>query len=251
MTTTVASAGGAKPRAAAAGAGGLDSLQIAGLVPFSTVDWPGHMVATVFLQGCPWTCHYCHNPALQSNTAPGTLTWGQVWTLLRNRQGLLDALVLTGGEPTRQPAALAAAQAARSLGYRVGLHTAGAYPDRLSAMLPELDWVGLDIKASRPNYAQLAGSPVAARRTWQSLRLIQESGVDFEVRTTVAPGMAADTVAVARELLAAGVSRYAIQQARAEGTTTLTDAHPPGWDEEFADLVGSIRTLGFPDVIVR
>ncbi|MFV0252591.1 MAG: anaerobic ribonucleoside-triphosphate reductase activating protein [Beutenbergiaceae bacterium] len=239
------------PPATLASASDLDSLQIAGLVPFSTVDWPGQMVATVFLQGCPWTCHYCHNPGLQPSTVPGTLAWENVWELLCSRRGLLDGVVLTGGEPTRQPAALTAVRAARSLGYRVGLHTAGAYPERLAALLPELDWVGLDIKASRKAYRTLAGSPVAAERTWSSLALIQASGVEFEVRSTVAPGMAQDVLLAAQEVREAGVQRYAIQQARAEGTTTIVDAHPPGWDEEFTDMAQAIEALGFDDFVLR
>lgn len=226
-------------------------LQIAGLVPFSSVDWPGKLVATVFLQGCPWQCGYCHNPDLQSCVLPGIVGWDDVVELLTARRGLLDGVVLTGGEPTRQPGAVGAARWVREEGFAVGLHTAGAYPERVAALLPEVEWVGLDMKASRSQYADVVASPVAADRAWRSLGLVQESGVDFEVRTTVAPGMAEDTLVLARELRAAGVRRYVLQQARAEGTLHLKDAHPAGWDDEFARLIEQVGELGFADLDVR
>lgn len=233
----------------------VGSLQIAGLVPFSTVDWPGRLVATVFLQGCPWRCSYCHNPDLQSCREPGSVAWDQVVSLLEARRGLLDGLVLTGGEPTRQLPALAAARWARERGFEVGLHTAGPYPARLAALLPHVGWVGLDVKASAARYDDVVVAPGAAGRVAESLRLVLAAasgrGLGYEVRTTVAPGMAADTLRLARELRAVGVATYALQQARAEGTLHLRDAHPPGWDEEFAGLVEAVRDLGFERLHVR
>ncbi|PFG19981.1 anaerobic ribonucleoside-triphosphate reductase activating protein [Serinibacter salmoneus] len=229
-------------------------LVIAGIVPFSTVDWPGHLVATVFLQGCPWRCSYCHNPDLQEARAPGSHTWQEVLALLRSRSGMLDGVVLTGGEPTRQAAALEAVRWIRAAGFAVGLHTAGAYPARLAALLPHLDWVGLDMKASAGCYDRVAGAANAARRATASLTLVLQAaaaGLDYEVRTTVAPGMAEDTLELARELHAAGVRHYALQQARAEGTLHLREAHPPGWDEEFAALAEQVGALGFEKFTVR
>src|SRR3954447_23836555 len=79
-----------------------DGLAVAGLTPLSTCDWPGQLVATVFLQGCPLACTYCHNPALIDPRVPGTLPWTSVTDLLGRRQGLLDGVVFSGGEPTRQ-----------------------------------------------------------------------------------------------------------------------------------------------------
>lgn len=238
-----------------ADAAALASLQIAGLVPLSTVDWPGMLVATAFLQGCPWQCVYCHNPDLMVSRTPGTVAWDEVAALLRRRRGLLDGLVLTGGEPTRQLGALAAARWAREEGFAVGLHTAGAYPARLAALLPHVDWVGLDVKATAARYDTVAGARHAGERATASLALVlraaAERGTGYEVRTTVAPGMANDTLVLARDLRAAGVRTYALQQARAEGTLSLADAHPPGWDAEFAALAEEVRGLGFETLHVR
>ncbi|MDR2347252.1 MAG: 4Fe-4S cluster-binding domain-containing protein, partial [Bifidobacteriaceae bacterium] len=115
-------------------AGGGRPLVIGGLAKMSTCDWPGKLAATVFLQGCPWNCLYCHNPDLIDPRAPGTLAWDDVLAFLGDRVGLLDAVVFSGGEATRQDLAPAVGQV-RELGFLVGLHTSGSYPRRLAALL--------------------------------------------------------------------------------------------------------------------
>ena len=201
-----------------------DDLVIAGLVPMSTVDWPDHLTATVFLQGCPWNCFYCHNRALIPARTPGQVAWEEVRALLRRRRGLLDGVVLTGGEALRQDALADAAREVIDMGFRVGLHTAGPYPRRLRDMIEAglVDWVGLDIKALPEHYGQVVGRANAAARAWESLEVLIEAagrgGPDFEVRTTVVPGnvTADDAVEVARRVHAAGARVYALQQARSD-----------------------------------
>ena len=85
-------------------------LNVGGLTPFSTTDYPGMLAAVVFCQGCPWRCDYCHNPHLLPRKHPGGVEWSQVRDLLLRRQGLLDAVVFSGGEPTLQKELLGAIQ---------------------------------------------------------------------------------------------------------------------------------------------
>jgi len=201
-----------------------DALAVAGLTPLSSCDWPGRLVATVFLQGCPWRCTYCHNAAILDPRTPGAVPWQDVRDLLARRHGLLDGVVFSGGEPTRQAALVAAAAEVRAAGFGVGLHTSGAYPARLPALLPLLDWVGFDVKAPARLYraiTRVGGPTTSADATFASLRLVLGSGVDVEVRTTVDPTvLAADDVAELSELLAGlGVRRHVLQEARPDGTT--------------------------------
>ena len=79
-------------------------VTVAGLVRMSTCDWPGRLVATVFLQGCPWRCGYCHNPHLQPAAGPESRGFASTLAWLDGRRGLLDAVVFSGGEPTAQAA---------------------------------------------------------------------------------------------------------------------------------------------------
>nr|WP_146843472.1 anaerobic ribonucleoside-triphosphate reductase activating protein [Cellulomonas composti] len=199
-------------------------LVIAGVTPLSTCDWPGHLVATVFLQGCPWRCTYCHNYAILDPRAPGQVPWRTVRDLLSRRTGLLDGVVFSGGEPTRQPALADAMREVRAAGFGVGLHTGGAYPRRLATLLPLVDWVGYDVKAPRALYRAIVragGETTAADQAFEGLRLVLESGVDVQVRTTVDPTVLSDddVAALTRELTALGVREHVLQTVRPDGTS--------------------------------
>ncbi len=207
-------------------------LQVGGLTPLTSIDYPGELAAVVFCQGCPWRCGYCHNPDLLAPRGHHPLPWPQVMDFLRRRQGLLDAVVFSGGEPTLQRGLGEAMDEVRSLGFRIGLHTAGIYPRRLTALLPRLDWVGLDIKALPEDYPALTGAPDAGARAWRSLHLLLASGIPLEVRTTLSPpgnflpkgrGNPGDegdrdfqfqVTTLMYRLAAAGVQRYALQTVR-------------------------------------
>ncbi|MHB1172116.1 MAG: anaerobic ribonucleoside-triphosphate reductase activating protein [Lacisediminihabitans sp.] len=196
-----------------------DELEIAGLTRLSTCDWPGRLVATVFLQGCPWQCTYCHNPELIDPRTPGAVSWSEVRDLLARRTGLLDGVVFSGGEPTRQAALAGAVREVRDAGFAVGLHTSGAYPRRLAAVLPLVDWVGLDVKAPAELYEAITGVGASARAAFESLLLVLDAGVDFQVRTTVDPTvLTADDVArLGRVLHHLGVGDHVLQEVRSEG----------------------------------
>ena len=162
-----------------------DTLQIGGVTPLTTIDYPGELAAVVFCQGCPWRCRYCQNGHLVERADQGTLAWQDVLRWLERRKGLLDAVVFSGGEPTLQRELPEAINAVRSLGFKVGMHTAGCYPERLARLLPSLDWVGLDIKALPEDYPGLTGVPESGSRAWQSLQNLIDAGVPHEVRVTV------------------------------------------------------------------
>ena len=223
-------------------------LQIAGLTPMSSVDWPGKFVATVFAQGCPWACPYCHNQAIIDPKIPGVVSWESVEELLGRRRGLLDGVVFSGGEATRQLAVLPAMQRVRELGFKVGLHTAGPYPARLREILRTglVDWVGIDIKAmSGPNYEAVAGRPNAGPKAWESLGEVLDSGVSYEVRLTVYPDGPRDGYEVASCVKDLGATHFALQQARALGTAQGFNAGDAAWDLEGQSLADDIEKLGF------
>ncbi len=209
-----------------------DGLRIAGFTRLSTVDWPGTLAATLFLQGCPWDCFYCHNPALIPPRGAADVGWDEVSSFLDSRVGLLDGVVFSGGEPTMQAALLPAIEAVRERGFGVGLHTGGAYPRQLARVLPLVDWVGLDIKAATADaYTAVTGRPGASDRAWRSLELVladqrRREGTDrplaYEVRTTVHPAAVDESglADLAGRLADAGVRAWAVQRFRDAGTRT-------------------------------
>lgn len=165
----------------------VDDITVGGFSPLSTCDWPGELVATVFCQGCPLACRYCHNADLIPPGRGAGPNWREILFLLERRRGLLDGVVFSGGEPTLQKALPEAVAAVRALGFRVGLHTAGPYPDRLARLLPDLDWIGFDVKAPFADYERITGVAGSGARARASLIALARSGVAFELRTTVHP----------------------------------------------------------------
>ena len=122
-------------------------MRVGGFVPFTSTDYPGALAAVVFCQGCPWRCGYCHNPHLVPARGEGERGFDGILEWLENRRGLLDAVVFSGGEPTAQAALDEAMDAVRARGFKIGLHTGGAYPRRLAALFRHVDWIGFDVKA--------------------------------------------------------------------------------------------------------
>jgi pyruvate formate lyase activating enzyme len=223
-------------------------LRIGGLTPLSTTDYPGQLAAVVFCQGCPWRCAYCHNPHLLRARGPAAIRFDDVVAFLARRDGLLDAVVFSGGEPLAQAALVPAMRAVRSLGFRVGLHTGGAYPSRLADVLPLVDWVGFDVKAPVGDYARITGARGSGARARARAELLLASGVPHEFRTTVHPRQhAPDTLArLAKRLAAMGVRRYALQEFRRDGCaddTLRADTSPsvltPAWCEPLASAFAS------------
>lgn len=159
-------------------------LRVGGFVRLSTCDWPGELVATVFCQGCPWACGYCHNPHLIPPRAETGISWPAILSFLGSRRGLLDGVVFSGGEPTLQAALPEAIRAVRALGFRIGLHSAGPYPERLDAVLPLVDWIGFDVKAAFDEYEQITGVTGSGVKARASLRRVLASGIARDLRTT-------------------------------------------------------------------
>lgn len=163
----------------------MSRLKVGGLTRLTSIDYPGELAAVVYCQGCPWRCRYCHNPDLLSRQRGDGYDWDDVLAFLKQRRGLLDAVVFSGGEPTLQAGLADAIIEVRELGFKVGLHSAGCYPRRLVDVLPLVDWVGLDIKASPERYPATTGVAGSGKRAWRSLELLLSSSVRHEVRVTV------------------------------------------------------------------
>ncbi|MBK1719575.1 anaerobic ribonucleoside-triphosphate reductase activating protein [Thiocystis violacea] len=201
-----------QPQGAPARAPDADNLRIGGLTRLTTIDYPGELAAVVFCQGCPWRCRYCHNTDLLDARAEARIPWPDIRAFLQQRIGLLDAVVFSGGEPTAQGALSAAMREVRALGFKVGLHTGGAYPERLRALLPLIDWVGLDIKALPDEYPAITGVPGSGQRAWESLDVLLTAQVPMEVRTTLMPDWTPERIATLAHALAdAGVKEYCVQ----------------------------------------
>jgi pyruvate formate lyase activating enzyme len=198
------------------------TLKVGGITPFTSTDFPGKLAAVVFVQGCAWQCGYCHNPHLQLRLQKSPLQWSKVLGLLEKRVRLIDGVVFSGGEPTLDPAIGSAIRDVRKLGFSVGLHTGGSYPQRLAELLPDLDWIALDIKAPFGQYEKITGVTDSGLQALACAEAILASSVPYEFRTTVHPTLhsEADILELANTLASMGVKNYALQTFRAQGCKT-------------------------------
>ena len=157
------------------------------------IDYPGHIAATVFTVGCNFRCPFCHNPELVSSIEyqVSSILERDFFDFLESRQGKLEGVCITGGEPTIQPDIVEFIRKIKELRYKVKLDTNGARPDILRLLYAKklLDFVAMDIKSDLENYSRTTNSKVDLERIKLSVDLIRNSGVDYEFRTTAVPGL--------------------------------------------------------------
>lgn len=154
---------------------------IGGLQKTSLLDFPEKIAAIVFTMGCNFRCGYCHNPELIN----GEAKIEEVFEFLKTRQGKLDGVVITGGEPCLQKNLPEFIKQVKELGFAVKLDTNGSFPEMLEKVLPDLDYVAMDIKAPLEKYSQIVNVDVDTSKILKSIEVLKNGGVDYEFRTTV------------------------------------------------------------------
>lgn len=154
---------------------------IGGLQKTSLLDFPEKIAAIVFTVGCNFRCGYCHNPELIN----GGAKIEEVFEFLKTRQGKLDGVVITGGEPCLQKDLPEFIKQVKELGFAVKLDTNGSFPEMLEKVLPDLDYVAMDIKAPLEKYSQIVNVDVDTSKILKSIEILKNGGVDYEFRTTV------------------------------------------------------------------
>ena len=169
-------------------------MLICGLQKTTLLDFPGHVAATIFTGGCNFRCPFCQNGELVTNPQDWqAVTEDEVLAFLKKRKGILQGLCITGGEPTLQPDLEAFIRQVKDLGYLVKLDTNGYRPDVLKSLLGQglLDYVAMDVKACRENYAKVAGVPgLEISKIEESVALlIHQDVIPYEFRTTVVKGL--------------------------------------------------------------
>lgn len=162
-------------------------MNIAGLQKMTLLDYPEKVACTVFLPGCNFRCPFCHNSELLGGDAEVVMTDAQLLAFLQKRQGILEGVCITGGEPTLQKELPDLLRRIKALGYPVKLDTNGYRPQVLRALVEEglVDYVAMDVKNGPAAYAETAGIALDLNRIEQSLAFLLAGKVDYELRTTV------------------------------------------------------------------
>lgn len=175
----------------------------------SMVDFPDRIAAVLFVSGCNFHCGFCHNALLAA--ALPTMPWTALTERCRRfRADWADGAVISGGEPTLHEGVGRLVRHLRELGFAVKLDTNGSRPDRLETLLPELDYVAMDLKTSVRNYASLTGFADGAAIE-RSVSIIKSGARDYEFRTTVIPGLHTEDTMRAMLPLLEGAKRFTLQ----------------------------------------
>ena len=163
-----------------------------GLQKTTLVDYPGKVAATVFTVGCNFRCPYCHNPELvlpDLIKKQPQISEEEIINFLSERQGLLEGLCVTGGEPTLHQDLINFLEKVKALGYSIKLDSNGSQPQVLKEIFHKklIDYIAMDVKTIPQKYHLVTLNQVSTENILESINLIKESGIDYEFRTTVAP----------------------------------------------------------------
>lgn len=175
---------------------------IGGLEKLTLLDYPDHLAAIIFTQGCNFRCHFCYNPMLVLPRKGGDekkikekgfspLSNKNLFLFLTERFGRLEGVVITGGEPTLHPDLPSFIKRIKTIGYLVKLDTNGTNPKMLAGLIKDklIDYIAMDLKAPLAKYAAVVGAPVDCKNIAKSVNIIRRSGLPYEFRTTVVPGL--------------------------------------------------------------
>lgn len=188
-------------------------VKIGGIQKFSTVDYPGFSCASIFTIGCNMRCGYCHNPELVlPEQYVDAIPEEDILAFLQTRVGLLDAVTISGGEPTIQPDLPRFIATIKAMGFLVKLDTNGTNPEMLEQLIEDslVDFVAMDIKGPLQKYSQISARPVDCGAITRSIGLIR-LGVSHEFRTTIIRTQLTPDDFESIGKLVIGAERYALQ----------------------------------------
>ena len=166
-------------------------MNVQGYQKLTLLDYPGRTACTVFAGGCNLRCPFCHNAGLVRTPLAGPNLTDEVLGYLAKRKGILDGVCVTGGEPLLQPDLADFLRKVKGMGYAVKLDTNGMLPGRLAEVLATklVDYVAMDIKSSPDGYAAATGTDADVSAVSDSLSILRDSGIPFELRTTAVRGI--------------------------------------------------------------
>lgn len=217
-------------------------MKICGIQKLTLLDYPGRLACTIFLGGCNLRCPFCHNGSLViEGSTEGIISQGDFFDFLKSRQGRLDGVCVSGGEPTLHPQLPLLLGRIKSEGFAVKLDTNGTNPEMLSLLIADglVDYVAMDIKNSLEKYESTAGmnskfeiqNSKLIDSVRQSAKILMKGAVDFEFRTTLVKELhtADDLEAIGRWL--SGEEKYFLQSYRDEGDLLVGGFTPPSAEE--------------------
>ncbi len=189
-------------------------MYIKGLQKTTLLDFPARVACTIFTAGCNFRCPFCHNASLVlGGNSDAFMPEEEIFCFLSKRKGILDGVCITGGEPLLQHDIIPFIMKIREMGFAVKLDTNGAFPQKLAEIIDFgiIDYIAMDIKNSPAKYAATAGLSQAPDGVFESIRIIMNSGIPYEFRTTVVKELHTEQDIIEICRLINGAQRYYLQ----------------------------------------
>ncbi len=232
-------------------------LNFAGIVDSSTIDYPGKIVAVVYLCGCDFRCPFCHNKDIVLD--PESCKKLEAEEIIRQLKEnfLIEGVCITGGEPLLQEEAIDFIKALKNTKLLVKLDTNMSYPDRLASVINHLDFIAVDIKAPIEKYGLAIGLSDANKiveSLRKSLEILKSSKVPKEARTTIVPGIndtEEDIAEIAKIVADTGFDVYSLQQFRPKNTLDPEYEDKPSPSTELMQNLGKVAKKYLPNSRVR
>ncbi len=215
-------------------------MDFAGMQNLTLLDFPNKVACILFVRGCNLRCPFCHNATLVSGNAENAFPEETVLAFLKKRQGLLDGVVISGGEPTLYPELIPFLKSVRELGYAIKLDTNGTNPALLKQIVREnlVDYIAMDIKNSPAFYSATCGIPkVDIASIEESRDFLMSGNVDYEFRTTVVSGMHTKESIEELACWIAGAKRYYLQAFKDSGNLLHPENLTAFGESEMAKLL--------------
>lgn len=203
-------------------------MNINHMIGSSFIDYPKEISAVVFTKGCNMTCPYCHNKALENEAL--TIPEEDVILFLKKRKGLVDAITISGGEPTLQKDLVEFCRKLKTIPVKIKLDTNGTNPELLKTLISEelVDYVAMDIKAAPHKYRPLSG--ISFLDVEKSIDIVKRAK-EFEFRTTMYPTITEEDVVMIKEWIQ--TDKYYLQQYRPNH-----DNDPQALEENIVATIG-------------
>jgi len=221
-------------------------MMIKGFQKLSLIEYPGKLSAIVFVGKCDFRCGFCYNIDLVKNYDKlPDIPEKKILDFLSTRRGLLDAVAITGGEPTIHKGLPAFMKKIKELGFLVMLETNGSDPEMIKELIDEklVDYIAMDIKSPIEKYDEVAGVKVNKKKVQESIDIIRNSELDYEFRTTVIPKIFKEEDALAIGKWLKGSKQFFLQQFRPDKTLDESyqkiKPYPPEKLKEFAKMMES------------
>lgn len=194
---------------------------IGGLEKLTLLDYPEHLAAIVFTFGCNFRCPFCYNPGLvlpEKKEDLNVVNNEDLLFFLKERFGRLEAVVISGGEPTLHKDLPEFIKKIKEIGYLVKLDTNGTNPQMLEFLIKEslIDYIAMDIKGCPEDYGKLSGARVNFKNIEKSVKIIMNSKLPYEFRTTLVPGLVNESSFVSMAKFIKGAKKWYLQNFKSD-----------------------------------